>query len=272
MVKQCRIESIWNWGINVDIQAYRQLTEHLKHNLESDERVLALIAVGSMAETSRTPDEWSDHDFFVITQSGEQENFRTDLSWLPNHDQIVLNIRETEHGLKVLYDNGHLLEFAVFDIEELQVARVNDYRILFDKADIAPMIASLVRDELPVVNMQHELSMVLALLLVGAGRYARGEKLSAHMFIKTYLLYSLLPLLREYLVANDPAPLDTLDPIRRFEQVFPEIGAEINTIMLLPTIEAAQRILQLVDRLLRDTMPDYPTQAADVVKAYLDRI
>ena len=272
MVKQCRTVLIWNWGIRVDIQVYRQLTEQLKHNLESDERVLALIAVGSMAEINRIPDEWSDHDFFVITQSGEQENFRTDLSWLPDYDRIVLNIRETAHGLKVLYDNGHLLEFAVFETEELQVARVNDYRILFDKADITPMIVSLVRDELPAVNMQHELSMVLALLLVGAGRYARGEKLSAHAFIKTYVLYHLLPLLRQHLRADDLALLDTLDPIRRFEQVFPEIGAEINAIMLLPTIEAAQRIWQLVDRLLRDTMQDYPTQAANVVKAYLDRI
>jgi len=257
----------------MDIQAYRQLTENLKSNLDKDERVLALIALGSMAETSRTPDNWSDHDFFVITQTGEQENFRNDLSWLPSHEQIILNIRETAHGLKVLYNNGHLLEFAVFDTAELQVARVNDYRILFDKADITPMITSLVRDELPAVNMHKELSMVLALLLVGAGRYARGEKLSAHAFIKTYILYSLLPLLRQHLaVATDPSPLDTLDPIRRFEQVFPEIGAKINQILLLPPIEAALDILELVDRLLRDTMPDYPVQAADVVKAYLEQI
>jgi lincosamide nucleotidyltransferase len=254
------------------IEAYRQLTENLKSNLDKDERVLALIALGSMAETSRIPDNWSDHDFFVITQTGEQENFRTDLAWLPAHDQIILSIRETAHGLKVLYNNGHLLEFAVFDTAELQVARVNDYRILFDKAEISPMLISLVRDELPTVNMHKELSMVLALLLVGAGRYARGEKLSAHLFIKSYALYHLLPLLRQHLAAADPSPLDTLDPIRRFEQVFPEIGAEINQILLLPPVEAALDMLELVDRLLRDTLPDYPAQAADVVKAYLEQI
>ena len=256
----------------MDIQAYCQLTEELRSNLDRDNRVLALIALGSMAETKRMPDDWSDHDFFVITQAGEQENFRTDLSWLPHHERIVLNIRETAHGLKVLYDNAHLLEFAVFDTEELQVARVNEYRILFDKADISTHLASLVRNELPTVNVQHELSMVLALLLVGAGRYARGEHLSAHAFVKTYLLYHLLPLLRQHLKADDTSPLDSLDPIRRFEQVFPEIGTEINQIMLMPTVEAAQNILQLVDRLLHDTLPDYPLQSVQVVKGYLERI
>jgi len=39
------------------------------------------------------PDEWSDHDFFVITPAGEQERMRTDLSWLPDAGQIALSYR-----------------------------------------------------------------------------------------------------------------------------------------------------------------------------------
>jgi len=45
-------------------------------------------------------------------------------------------VRETAHGLKVLYDDGHLLEFAVFDEAELPLARVNDYRVLLDRAHL----------------------------------------------------------------------------------------------------------------------------------------
>jgi lincosamide nucleotidyltransferase len=254
------------------LEAYRQFTEHLKNNLETDNRVLGLIAVGSMAEGNRLPDDWSDHDFFVITESGKQETFRTDVSWLPHTERIVLNIRETAHGLKILYDNAHLLEFAVFDIDELKQVRVNDYRILLDKAGLAAIVSQRVTDTLPVVDMRRDVSMVLALLFVGAGRYARGEHLSAHLFIKTYALYHLLPLLRAQLTADDVSRLDTLDPIRRFEQVFPEVGAEISQILLLPIFDATQSILNLVDRLLRDTMPDYPKQAFEVVSAYIARL
>jgi lincosamide nucleotidyltransferase B/F len=256
----------------MELEAYRQFTENLKNNLEADVRVLGLIALGSMAEVTRLPDDWSDHDFFVITESGEQEHLRTDVSWLPYPERIVLNIRETAHGLKILYDDAHLLEFAVFDINELKQAHVNDYRILIDKAGLDAIVSQRVTDTLPIVDTRRDVSMVLALLFVGAGRYARGEHLSAHLFIKTYALYHLLPLLRDHLMADDISRLDTLDPIRRFEQVFPEVGAEISQIMLLPILDAAQGILNLVDRLLRDTMPDYPKQAFEVVSAYIARL
>ena len=47
-------------------QAY---TRQLVQTLESDARVLGLVALGSMAsETYR--DQWSDHDFWVITTPG----------------------------------------------------------------------------------------------------------------------------------------------------------------------------------------------------------
>lgn len=256
----------------MNINDYRQFTEKLKNNLEGDNRVLGLIALGSMAEVKRLPDNWSDHDFFVITQDGGQENFRTDLSWLPQHEHIVLSIRETVHGLKVLYDNAHLLEFAVFDLDELKQVHINDYRILIDKADLSIIVSDLVTDTLPPVDMQRELSMVLALLLVGAGRYARGEHLSAHLFIKSHVLPHLLPLLRVHLASEDETTLDNLDTFRRFEQVFPEVGAEINRILLLPTLESAQAILHLVDKLFRNLLPNYPKQAVQVVLDYLNHL
>lgn len=47
----------------MDPNAYNQFTETLVGNLNRDERVLGLVAVGSMAATHHQPDEWSDHDF-----------------------------------------------------------------------------------------------------------------------------------------------------------------------------------------------------------------
>ena len=67
----------------MDLERYRSFTHQLRARLESDGRVLGLVALGSMAELGRTPDVWSDHDFFVITVAGVQESFRQDLGWLP---------------------------------------------------------------------------------------------------------------------------------------------------------------------------------------------
>lgn len=110
-------------------EAYSAFTEKLKESLSNDDRVLGLIAVGSMARVDYEPDQWSDHDFFVITRPGQQEFFRSNYSWLPPHRKIVFTFRETAHGVKVLYEDGHLLEFAVFDLEELYLARVNRVRV-----------------------------------------------------------------------------------------------------------------------------------------------
>src|SRR4051812_48367660 len=89
-----------------------------------------------MADRDYAPDDWSDHGFFVISSAGEQERLRGDLSWLPRHDGVALAFRETEHGLNVIYDDGHLLEFAVFDLDELGLAGINRYRVLLDRGGV----------------------------------------------------------------------------------------------------------------------------------------
>ena len=98
---------------------YRAFTRELTKRLSADDRAIGLVAVGSMADRDYAPDEWSDHDFFVITPPGGQEELRTDLTWLPEHERVALSVRETDHGLLVFYEDGHLLEFAVFDSEEI---------------------------------------------------------------------------------------------------------------------------------------------------------
>src|SRR3954449_2304508 len=103
----------------MDAQAYEQFTRRLLDNLTADERVLGLVALGSMAARDYIPDAWSDHDFFMITKPRDQESFRTDLSWLPDAEQVAFYFRETAHGLKAIYADGHLIEFAVFDLAEL---------------------------------------------------------------------------------------------------------------------------------------------------------
>jgi hypothetical protein len=121
---------------------YSRFTEQLLQNLEKDPRVLGLVALGSMSKQDYQPDRYSDHDFFVIVEDGQQEDFRQNLAWLPRRDEIALAFRETEHGIKVVYRNGHLLEFAVFNRQELEMTSPNRYRVLLDRGGIGEQLAS----------------------------------------------------------------------------------------------------------------------------------
>ena len=173
---------------------YSAFIDALIAALQPDDRVLGLVALGSMATLTRA-DAYSDYDFFVITRPGKQERFRQRQDWLPGHDNIALVYRETEHGLKVLFNAGRLAEYAVFDPDELTVARVNDYRILFDKADIAARMAR-VRDATAREASEKRESQsdafhfgqFVCLLYVGCGRWARGEKLSGRQFVAGHAL------------------------------------------------------------------------------------
>lgn len=181
-----------------------------------------------------------------------------------------MSIRETEHGLKVMYDIPHLIEFAVFDANELHGAKANDYHILLNRGDVDGIMAQIsVRQPKPVYHPQRDLLMVLALLYVGAGRYARGEQLSAHVFIKHHLIHHLIPLLI-YANPTDTAKLDNLDPFRRFELVYPQLASALNLALASPIMACAKGIFALVESLSGMPNIPYPTHAAQVVRQYLD--
>lgn len=257
----------------MNLTDYRALTEHLRATLAGDTRVLGLIALGSMAEVTRLPDAWSDHDFFVITVPDAQEHFRQDVTWLPDPDQIVLNIRETAHGLKILYASGHLLEFAVFDEAELAETALSEHRVLLDRSNITALAAaraSQAPDQMrPDYDPQRDLAMALALIYVGVGRLARGEGLSAHVFIKYYVLHHLLPLLVHLHDSEQKAQLDGFDPFRRFEAVFPALGAKLNRILAEPLLVAAHALLDWLDAEVQPLVSPYPQAALRTVRAYL---
>ena len=97
-----------------------------------------------MAEQDYLPDQWSDHDFFVVTIPGQQEAFRTDLSWLPNHQRIAFWFRDSPHALRAVFDSGHLLEFVLFDEAELAAhGQINRYRVLLDRSDVTRLAAEV---------------------------------------------------------------------------------------------------------------------------------
>jgi predicted nucleotidyltransferase len=234
----------------LELPDYRRFTRELHLRLESDPRVLGLVAVGSMAERDYAPDGWSDHDFFVVVAPGAEESFRSDLRWLPRSEEIALSFRETAHGVKVVLRDGHLLEFAVFDPEELSLARVTRYRVLFDRERIAERMEQVVgatrrSPELAVPGDDWLAGQFLTALLVGVGRHLRGERLSGRQLVAGGAVSHLVRLFEKHVVSESTGLLDGLDPLRRFELAYPATGARLNAIQSMETPEAALALLDL---------------------------
>lgn len=249
---------------------YRAFTHELTERLRGDGRAIGLVAVGSMADRDYPPDEWSDHDFFVMTSPGRQEELRNDLSWLPNGDRVALSFRETEHGLSVIYDDGHMLEFAVFDLDEIALAGVNRYRVLLDRDGVEERVEQVAASPRPPRDDVFLFGKAVTAALVACGRGRRGETLSA-AFMVTWATTYLNRLLIRTLPTANAALLDGLDSLRRFERAFPELGAELAAIVRLDPADGGPALLALLDRELRPLRPDLPWPALDAVRARLAR-
>lgn len=185
---------------------YQAFTQQLVTNLTADPRVVGIVALGSMAERGRAPDRWSDHDFFVITD--DADDLRGTTEWLPRRERLAMWFRETPHGCKGIYDDGHLIEYAVFTPDELRLARVNDYRVLLDRERIEERMAELatVRDAPPGREWLH--GMFLSHVLVASARARRGELPSARWMLAHAM---------RFLVQLLGGGKDVLDPLRRFD-------------------------------------------------------
>jgi hypothetical protein len=231
---------------------------------------VGLIAVGSMAERDYAPDEGSDHDFLVVTPPGGQEELRQDLSWLPHAGRIAMSFRETDHGLKVVYDDGHMLEFAVFDLEELGLAGVNRYRVLIDRGGVEARVAEVAAEGKPQRDDEHLFGMIVTAALVAGGRGRRGEVLSA-AFLVTWGMTYLTRLLARHLPSEHASLLDQFDPLRRFERAYPDLGAELAAICRLPPSEGGPALLDVLERELRAVCPELPWGAAAAVRERFTR-
>lgn len=247
---------------------YDAFTDELTARLAADERVRGLVAVGSMAAQDYQPDEWSDHDFFVITAPGGQEELRNDLSWLPEPDRIALPVRETEHGLVVFYEDGHMLEFAVFDLEEIALAGVNRYRVLLDRGGVEERVEHVAANPRPPRDDVFLFGKTLAAALVAGGRGRRGETLSA-AFMLTWASTYLNRLLIRTLPAENASVLDGFDSLRRFERAYPALGDELAAIVRLDPADGGPALLDVLERELRPLRPDLPWAAFDAVRTRL---
>jgi hypothetical protein len=235
--------------------------------------LIGLILLGSAsAEGAARRDEWSDHDFFVLTAPGRGPELREDLGWLPDPDRIALLAREGEIGFVVVYDDGRVLEFAYSEAAELSGALVGEATVVIDDSDgTAATLVRAARDRAAgqaALDAALEVRLVLVKLLIGVGRIRRGELLVGNQFIRTWAIKHLVRAIRGRTPAQS-ANRDVIDPLRRFEQDFPEWGAELAAALDVDAEQAARRLFELVRRRLEPGWDDFPTRAADAVAARL---
>lgn len=228
-----------------------QMTEALSVHPD----VVGLVFVGSAADHSRV-DEWSDHDFYLITTEGAGEKLRGDLSWLPDHDQIAISPRETAHGLKVVYNSGHVLEFAVFNDSELELAGANSYLVTIDKTgNISTRLAALaaksavasIKTNFEDYRPDAQYELFLCHLLIGVGRARRGETLIASEHVRSWAVSTLVGLIRHW-VPVEPGTEhlgDNLAALRRFERQYPRLGAMLSAAQAQPVEAAARELLAI---------------------------
>lgn len=190
----------------------------LRNKSLDDARILGLIWAGSAAETERF-DEYSDFDFFLITEDSEAEPMRQNLEWLPRFEEIAYWARETAHGLKVVYKDGTILEYAVFNLDQLSNSVVNHFAVDIDKADVESRTKAIQAKTEPKSHesVEDHLAIIYTLLMIAIGRARRGEKLIAGQFVRSYAALHLIRAVKKTFESADISKRDVLDPWRRFE-------------------------------------------------------
>ena len=220
--------------------------EELQSKAEADSRVLGLIWAGSAADTTRF-DIYSDYDFYLITVDDEAEPMRQNLDWLPMPLEIAYWARETAHGLKVVYKDGTILEFAIFTLDQLSNSVVNHFAVAYDGADIQDRTEKIKVQSEPKSHesVDDHLAIIFTLLMIAIGRARRGEVLIAGQFIRSYAALHLIKAVKKTFDSVDLSKRDLLDPWRRFEIEYPEIGAKLNAALAMEVEAAAWAITQL---------------------------
>lgn len=217
--------------------------------LASTPSALGLLGLGSVGVEWARLDAYSDLDFYVVVREGHKANYLQDLSWLATACPLAYTFQNTPDGFKFLYGDGLYGEFAVFEPAELASVSYAVGRWVWCAPDWNPDAwLSAPRQPQPVTQTVDALvNEALTNLLVGLGRYRRGEKLSALRFVQGYAVDRIIEL-AAFLEAAQPGFEDPFNRERRFEVRFPQTAAVLAA--CLPgydaTPAAARAILQFL--------------------------
>ena len=258
-------------------QAYDALTSALTAWASNEPSVIGLVAVGSTGGVLREPDEWSDHDVLVITVDGAAGRLLDDLTWLPDANRISVRFIETDRGRSFIYDDGHLIELAVIDQSNLDDLPLNTYRVLVDRDRIEERLAIITQQTARQVRAEDaegttRYQRFVKELVIGLGRYGRGETLSASQRIRGTAMTNLLSLIGDFLPPEQAQTQDNLDPHRRFELAHPTYAARPRQALELPIPELADEMLRMAEQTLAGRVSAATPESIDAVRAVWARV
>lgn len=261
----------------MDPDAYRRFTARLTAWAEDTPEVVGLVAVGSTAAVTHDADVWSDHDVLVVARAGAAVALRDDPAWLPDADRVVLWHHESAEGRAAVYDDGHLVELAVFEEGGVPDFPLNDHAVLSGTPDLAARLAGMARattrrtaEDDPAGARRF--SQIVVQLVIGLGRDARGEVLSGHERIKGRALTELLSLVRDFRPPETAAPLDDLDPYRRLEQAHPTVARRIAEVLGGPVTTVVEVYLDVLENELAGVVPAVSIEPLAAVRTLASRV
>jgi lincosamide nucleotidyltransferase len=158
--------------------------------------------------------------------------------------------------VKAVYDDGYLVELAVFAPDEIGLALLNRTRVLLDRADVTDRVAAVVAGTPGRIPADAESDaylegQLLTALLVGVQRHRRGEHVSGIDFVHRFALRHFLVLLARHVETDRPEVKDDLNPFRRVELAYPAVGAELGRLLATGDLEVTARgLLELAARVL----------------------
>jgi hypothetical protein len=237
----------------VDPERYAEYTSQIRAAVSADPQVVGLIALGSTAER-KFRDDWSDHDFWIITKPGREEHYLDSVDWMPDSHRILLTARHGANNRTAIYWDGHKVEFAAYDLNDAQNGKLERFSVLLERGGVLEM-ADAVKDSSRRTRKERllEAENISNLAIFAWTYYARmrrGEWLAAHRFL-FFGVELLQDLLGVYCYPEDDARVDFLDPTRRLEQVKPELAAELKEILTRADAMSGLALLRIAEREIR---------------------
>lgn len=251
--------------------AFEAFLDRLADVARAADDVVGLVAFGSTADRSRV-DEWSDHDFAWLTVPGAEDRYRHDLAWLPDPDRIALSVVEEHGGVKVVYDDGHVLEFGIDSLAGFARWLGNRAEVVVDKGGVTEAVTAVLAKPPPGerTDPEREIRLFLTQLLIGVGRTRRGEVTNGGHLVRTEAVQHLLAVVAARRApTGDAGAGDNLDVRRRLERVHPDIATAIEAAIRLDPDGAGRCLLDLADRELAPGWERYPARGVASVRARL---
>jgi hypothetical protein len=223
--------------------------DEIGKSLKNSGHALALLGLGSVGLSIGRLDEYSDLDFFVISEKGFKGRYLNDLDWLNSIKPVAYAFQNTPDGYKVLFGDNIFCEYAIFEPDELRAIPFSKGRIIWKRDDFDGHICEPEAKDLPKEkNIDFLLGEALTNIYVGLGRYHRGEKLSGYKFISEYAFSRILEIMT---LLEKPKDIeeDRYSISRRFEFRYPVQSGKISGMLLGydRTIESADRILTFLN-------------------------